>query len=789
MDHLFTVDGKLCQCSIERSTSNHRFCCLKVSLYGFCQNRKRFMKCQDLSIDIKQDIVKIVDIKVKLDILTGFNVILLYTVTKSSTGLVFQLERKFRSCRVIAKFDTLSTSRQNSVYFIDGPGILRDSYENIIFHRGFNNQKESVFLKNASMKSVLWSGYCEDLSSVVIISYISRNDQTELSTVFLDSFSEEWETVDSSLLIPEEFKNLVTANVLKLSRVTDHERTAYFSDIITLTTDGFFIYLQHGRILWALPTSISDTESTVLFSWSAYSLNTQFAVIHNDNVITFINTKEGKIIETVTDVIEVYQDDFVDCGQTQVLCRFSGFSLTENSGWLLTDKGAWLFDQRTVEKEVDLDESHRPAVLALQKRLQNELIAFHNKSHAVNKERSKFITDNWRLLLHLNQCSQAKGAIQSNNILQISSEKVWQVANDSKWLVGLNLVNSYDSPLCDLSLSLLPIHQDGCQSGKVLHTRSEWLVAEYPENRSSKVTRKNMSKVTRSMPLPSELQPLERGVVVCETDLPSFVSHSQFSCEVILTLTCGSGIEGHSSDLRPLYIVQHSCGVIAIEAYRLIKEEYSLEMVSEKDCKNSDNWLERTVSLLTHIECHLELRTVWSNASRLADWMEKICQFHFNAHQNCYKSTLNAFSGMKLIIHPPLTHDNAHVTVYSKSEKQVLLLVRHLYDCLADDVVIFSHLREEDDEGLQKAIGAIRKEMELMKSPQEALKKGSKVFNTELPETDDGGAILVNNVRENFRKRKEATKCAKDEDRKTVQEDDLYQAQQHTDGAISKLFN
>ncbi|XP_062576310.1 uncharacterized protein LOC134238212 isoform X2 [Saccostrea cucullata] len=783
MEHLFTVDGRLCQCSIERSTSNHKHCCLKVCVYGFCQSRKLFMKYHEFSIDLKQDIFKIVDIEVKLDILTGFNKILLYTITKANAGFVhvFQLERNFRSFRVVAKFGTLSTPRLKNVYFIDGPGIIQNSCKKAILHRGYNNQKESIFLENASMKNILWSGYCEDLDSVVVISYISRNEKTELFTLFLDVFSDECKTVDSSFLIPEEFKNLVAVNVLNLSRVTDPERTAYHSDIITLTTDGFFIYLQHGRILWALPTSISYTECTVLFSWHAYSLNTQFAAVHNNDVVTFIDTKERKIVGTVTDAVQVYQDDFVGCGQPQLLCGFSGFSLTENSGWLLTDKGTWLLDQRTVEEVVDLDESHKPAVLALQKRLQNELIAFHNKSHTVNTERSKFITDNWRLLLHLNQSSQA------NTTVQISAEKVWQVVDDKKWLVGLSLVNNSDSSLCGLSLSLLPIDQDGGQSGKVLHTRSQWLVAEDPENRRSKVTRKNMNKVPRSTPPPSELQPLERGLVVCETDLPSFVSNSQFSCEITLTLTCCTGVEGYLSDSRPLYKVQHSCGVITIEAHKLIKEEYSLEMLTEKECENG-NWIEGAVSLLTHVTSHLELRTVWSNASCLADWMVNLCQFHYSTDQNRYRSTLNAFSGVKLMIHPRSTHDNALITVYSKSEKQILLLVRHLYDCLADDIAIFSHLRE-DDEGLQKAIEAIKREIELIKSPQEAPKKGSRAFVAELPESDDGGAVLVNNIRENFRKRKEATESVKDEDRKSEQGEYLYQAQQHTDEALSKLLN
>lgn len=78
-----------------------------------------------------------------------------------------------------------------------------------------------------------------------------------------------------------------------------------------------------------------------------------------------------QILDQVTDVTAVYQDDFVGCGRTQILCLLPGFSLESSSDWVLTDKGVWLFDQKSTTEECHTE--HQPAVFALQKRLQVNL--------------------------------------------------------------------------------------------------------------------------------------------------------------------------------------------------------------------------------------------------------------------------------------------------------------------------------------------------------------------------------------------------------------------------------
>lgn len=78
-----------------------------------------------------------------------------------------------------------------------------------------------------------------------------------------------------------------------------------------------------------------------------------------------------QILDQVTDVTAVYQDDFVGCGRTQILCLLPGFSLESSSDWLLTDKGVWLVDQKSTTEECHTE--HQPAVFALQKRLQVNL--------------------------------------------------------------------------------------------------------------------------------------------------------------------------------------------------------------------------------------------------------------------------------------------------------------------------------------------------------------------------------------------------------------------------------
>lgn len=295
MDHLFTIDGRLFTCRIDRSRVHHKFSCLKVSVHDLCQHRKLFKKSHDVSIEIKQDIVQITCIHVKLDILTGFSTILLHALTNNA-GLVFLLDREFSACRLIAKLDNSPTSVQKNVYFIDGPGIIQNNFSrHTVCLKVGGKQKELVLKKAAVVTNVLWSGYCMELGVVAVFSCISKNEKTELFTFFVDGLTEEYKTVGSGIFIPGELQNLVTANVVHLSKSFSSETMTYHSEIITLTSDGFFIYLQEGRILWALPTCISNTKNSVLFSWKAYSLNSQFAAIYNNSSVIFINTKERKV--------------------------------------------------------------------------------------------------------------------------------------------------------------------------------------------------------------------------------------------------------------------------------------------------------------------------------------------------------------------------------------------------------------------------------------------------------------------------------------------------------------
>lgn len=128
--------------------------------------------------------------------------------------------------------------------------------------------------------------------------------------------------------------------------------------------------------------------------------------------------------------------------------------------------------------------------------------------------------------------------------------------------------------------------------------------------------------------------------------------------------------------------------------------------------------------------------------------------------------------------------------LHCSSEKQIMLLIHHLYARLADDIVIFSDLGEEH-EGLQIAIEAIRREIEITKPKQREIATGScRLEDPELPENDVSGALLVNNIRENFRKRKESTfrsKVDSDQSNDKMNEQRFYETEQNTDEAIAKL--
>lgn len=126
------------------------------------------------------------------------------------------------------------------------------------------------------------------------------------------------------------------------------------------------------------------------------------------------------------------------------------------------------------------------------------------------------------------------------------------------------------------------------------------------------------------------------------------------------------------------------------------------------------------------------------------------------------------------------------------SEKQIMLLIHHLYARLADDIVIMSLLKEgEEHEGLQIAIEAIRREIEITKPKQRENATGScHLGDPELPESDVSGALLVNNIRENFRKRKESTfrsKVDSEQSNDKMNEHRFYEMQRNTDEAIAKL--
>lgn len=292
MDHLFIFEGRLCQCLIERSSSSRR--ALNVSVYEYCQHSRIFKKLQFCSIDVSHKINEIIGIHVKLNVFTGFNTVILHASTKNASRLVLVLDRHFSSYRVIAHLGSPPSSTRDA-YFIDGPALIRCNTNNsLIFHRLAEKQRELILKENVSVKSMLWSGYCKETGHVAVFLSTIRNDQTEHFTFFIHSHSEDYETVDSIVFFPKELQNLVTANVIQISK-EESEASAYYSEIMTLTSEGFLIYLQEGRIMWALPTTISNLRRPALFSWSAFSLNTQFSAIYNNGIITFINLKERKV--------------------------------------------------------------------------------------------------------------------------------------------------------------------------------------------------------------------------------------------------------------------------------------------------------------------------------------------------------------------------------------------------------------------------------------------------------------------------------------------------------------
>lgn len=130
--------------------------------------------------------------------------------------------------------------------------------------------------------------------------------------------------------------------------------------------------------------------------------------------------------------------------------------------------------------------------------------------------------------------------------------------------------------------------------------------------------------------------------------------------------------------------------------------------------------------------------------------------------------------------------------LHCSSEKQIMLMIHHLYARLADDIVIMSLLKEEEEhEGLQIAIEAIRREIEITKPKQRENATGScHLEDPELPESDVSGALLVNNIRENFRKRKESTfrsKVDSEQSNNKMNEHRFYEIQRNTDEAIAKL--
>lgn len=118
--------------------------------------------------------------------------------------------------------------------------------------------------------------------------------------------------------------------------------------------------------------------------------------------------------------------------------------------------------------------------------------------------------------------------------------------------------------------------------------------------------------------------------------------------------------------------------MVLLLVYRVCTEANTKEIITEHraffafSCLkytclfSKDHWCLEAVSLLTQVTCHLELRTTWSNASCLTDWIERRCEFQYSAGQKCYKTTLPAFSGLRLVIQPQPSHDRAFIIVHSK---------------------------------------------------------------------------------------------------------------------------
>ena len=286
MDQLFVLEGRLCQCLKERPNL------VKVCMYDFCQNDKIFKKYQDFSVDINSEVKDILGIYVKLNSFTGFYNIILNVSTTVAVEHVIVLDR---SCRLITHVDIFSSTKQWT-YFVDGPALVKCKFDNELTYQSLmGKHKEHVLLKNVSVKSLLWTGYCREIESVAVFLLITRDGQTEHFTCFVDCYTGECKSIDSSLFIPKELLNLVTANVIRISKGESCGKSSYHSEISLFTCEGYMIHLQDGRILWALPTSVADVKNSVLFSWSVFSLNTQFSAIYSNGTVSFINIQERKV--------------------------------------------------------------------------------------------------------------------------------------------------------------------------------------------------------------------------------------------------------------------------------------------------------------------------------------------------------------------------------------------------------------------------------------------------------------------------------------------------------------
>lgn len=137
--------------------------------------------------------------------------------------------------------------------------------------------------------------------------------------------------------------------------------------------------------------------------------------------------------------------------------------------------------------------------------------------------------------------------------------------------------------LHDLTISLFSVNEESKKAHSVIHSTSQWLVAEDQETRSSKVTKQGTMKVSKSKAPPSKLQPREKGVVVCKTNLPTFVSHPDFNCEVILTFSMCDKTEKEEMNWdEHQKRVKLWCGTVTMDTTSLIEGKYDMEAGSRK---------------------------------------------------------------------------------------------------------------------------------------------------------------------------------------------------------------